>query len=337
MKYGEESLSGKTILITGGAGFIGSNLAFYFQENHPGSKIVVFDTFRSGETFSNGNLKSFGHFKNLIGFKGEVISGDINDPVAMRKLKNDYKFDYIFHEAAISDTTVLEQNLMIKTNVNAFKNLLDLAVEHGANMIYASSAATYGDAPSPQKVGNEQPNNAYGFSKLMMDNIARDYMEENPDISIVGLRYFNAYGPREFFKNKTASTVVQFGHQILSGKKPKLFEGSDKILRDFIYIGDVLQANVKAMHPKKSGIYNVGTGKARSFQDICDILQREMGIEYGAEYIPNPYIGRYQFHTEADIDDTKKWLDYEPKYSLEEGIKEYIPEIKRLYSSEVKK
>lgn len=335
MKYTEMDLNDKTILITGGAGFIGANLAFHFQENYPNAKIVVFDLFRSGETFSNGNLKSFGHFKNLLGFKGEVISGDINDQKAIQKLENDYNFDYIFHEAAISDTTVLEQDLMIKTNVNAFKDLLDLAVKHGANMIYASSAATYGDAPSPQKLGTEAPNNAYGFSKLMMDNIAKEYMKTQNKISIVGLRYFNVYGPREFFKNKTASTVIQFGHQLLAGNTPKLFEDSDKILRDFIYIEDVIQANVQAMHPKKSGIFNVGTGKARSFQDICDILQKELELDLGSEYIPNPYIGRYQFHTEADISTTQELLGYQPRFELEEGIKAYMPEIKAIYSNEV--
>lgn len=335
MTYTDIDLNDKTILITGGAGFIGANLAFHFQENYPDAKIVVFDLFRSGETFSNGNLKSFGHFKNLLGFKGEVVSGDINDQKAIQKLENDYNFDYIFHEAAISDTTVLEQDLMIKTNVNAFKDLLDLAVKHGANMIYASSAATYGDAPSPQKLGTEAPNNAYGFSKLMMDNIAKEYMKIQNKISIVGLRYFNVYGPREFFKNKTASTVIQFGHQLLAGKTPRLFEGSDKILRDFIYIEDVIQANVQAMHPKNSGIFNVGTGKARSFQDICDILQKELGLDLGTEYIPNPYIGRYQFHTEADISTTQELLGYQPRFELEEGIKAYIPEIKSIYNSEV--
>ena len=105
-----------------------------------------FDLFRSGETFSNGNLKSFGHFKNLLGFKGMVISGDINDKEALKNLEENYKFDYIFHQAAISDTTAQEQDLMIKTNVNAYEDLLKIAVKHKANMVYASSAATYGDS-----------------------------------------------------------------------------------------------------------------------------------------------------------------------------------------------
>jgi len=335
MRYIDDNLQDKTILITGGAGFIGSNLAFYFQNNHPDAKVVVLDKFRSGETFSNGNLKSFGHFKNLIGFKGEVISGDINDKELLNYLKENYKFDYIFHEAAISDTTVAEQDLMIQTNVNAYKDLLDIALKHKANMIYASSAATYGDSDT-FKVGCESPNNVYGFSKVMMDNITFDYLKNDLDISIVGLRYFNVYGPREFFKNKTASTVVQFGHQLLKGEKIKLFEGSDKILRDFIYIEDVVQANIKAMKPKESGVFNVGTAKARSFQSIADILQKELGIKRDYEYIKNPYIGQYQFFTEADITRTKEALNYDPRYSLEDGIKEYIPEIKRLFESEVK-
>ncbi|MDD5401295.1 MAG: ADP-glyceromanno-heptose 6-epimerase [Sulfurimonas sp.] len=336
MKYIENSLKNKTILITGGAGFIGSNLAFYFQENHPEARVVVLDSFRSTELLSNGNLKSFGHFKNLIGFRGEVISGDINDKDLLLNLETNYKFDYIFHEAAISDTTALEQDLMIRTNVNAYKDLLDLALKHGANMIYASSAATYGNALSPQRVGYESPQNVYGFSKLCMDNLSREYMGKS-DSKIVGLRYFNVYGAREYFKNTTASMILQFGHQILSGKNPRLFENSDKILRDFIYIEDIIQANIKAMNPKESGIFNVGTGKARSFQDIVDILQNELGTTLPCEYIPNPFVGSYQFHTEADISTTKEALGYEPCFEMEEGIQAYVGEIRRIYEQEVKK
>jgi len=265
MKHIENTLEGKTILITGGAGFIGSSLAFYFQQNHPDAKVVVLDSFRSGEKLSNGNLKSFGHFKNLLGFKGEIISGDINDKDLLLQLETDYKFDYIFHEAAISDTTAQEQDLMIKTNVNAYKDLLELAIAHNANMIYASSAATYGNADSPQKVGNESPQNVYGFSKLSMDNLSREYMQKS-DITIVGLRYFNVYGPREYFKNTTASMVLQFGHQLLAGKNPRLFEDSDKILRDFIYIEDIIQANIKQCIQSRAESIMWGQEKLEAFK-----------------------------------------------------------------------
>jgi ADP-L-glycero-D-manno-heptose 6-epimerase len=335
MKYNNIDFNNKTILITGGAGFIGSNLAFYFQNNFPHSKIIVLDKFRSTKTLSNGNLESFGHFKNLLGFKGIVISGDINNVQTIKDIQENYSFDYIFHEAAISDTTVIEQDLMIETNVNAYEKLLQMAIKHNANMIYASSAATYGDSQRFE-VGYEQPNNVYGFSKLMMDNISNSYIKKGVDISIVGLRYFNVYGQKEFYKNKTASTVIQFAHQILAGNAPKLFKGSDKILRDFIYIDDVIQANILACEPKQSGIYNVGTGLARSFQDISDIVQDELGTNYKTEYIPNPYIGSYQFFTQANIETTKENLGYEPKFSLEDGIKAYLDEIKKIYESEVK-
>ena len=265
MKYIDDELKNKTILITGGAGFIGSNLAFYFQENHPDAKVVIVDSFRSGETLSNGNLKSFGHFKNILGFKGEIISGDINDKDLLLNLEINYKFDYIFHEAAISDTTALEQDLMIKTNVNAYKDLLNLAVKHNANMIYASSAATYGNAASPQKVGRESPQNVYGFSKLSMDYLSREYMQTS-DISIVGLRYFNVYGGGEYFKNTTASMILQFGHQILAGKNPRLFEDSDKILRDFIYIEDIIQAMLKRCKRSKVGYTMLEQGGQEVFK-----------------------------------------------------------------------
>jgi len=333
MIYNDIDFNNKTILITGGAGFIGSNLAFYFQDFFPEAKVVIFDIFRSEETFSNGNLKSFGHYKNLIGFHGDILCGDLNSAKDLALL-NTYNFDYIFHEAAISDTRVYDQEIIMQTNVNSFYSILEMAKENHAKLIYASSAATYGSLPSPQTVGKESPENPYGFSKYAMDQIAYRYMKEYPQMHIVGLKYFNVYGAREFFKDKTASTVIQFGHQILSGKAPRLFEGSDKIVRDFVYIKDVIQANIKACKAKKSGVYNVGTGKPRSFQDIADILQKELGTNYSTEYFPNPFTG-YQMHTQAEVQSSKEYLDYTPRWELEEGIREYISEIKRIYIEEV--
>jgi len=333
MIYNNTDYNNKTILITGGAGFIGSNLAFYFQDNYPNSRVVVFDCFRSDATFANGNLQSFGHYKNLVGFTGDVICGNINNKSDLALL-DDYKFDYIFHQAAISDTRVYDQEIVMKTNVNSFYDLLNKAKKDNAVMVYASSAATYGSLPSPQTVGKENPENPYGFSKYAMDQIAYRYSHENPDMVIVGLKFFNVYGPREYYKAKTSSTVIQFGHQILDGKAPILFEGSDQILRDFINIEDVVQANIKACNPKQNGVYNVGTGNPRSFQDIADILQKELGTNLGTKYIPNPYDG-YQMHTQADISTSRADLGFEPVVSLEEGIKTYIPEIKRLHGTDI--
>jgi len=330
MVYSDANFNNKTILISGGAGFIGSNLAFYFQENYPESKIVVFDCFRSEATFSNGNLQSFGHYKNLIGFTGDIICGNINNPTDLEILNN-IKFDYIFHQAAISDTRVYDQEIVMRTNINSFYWFLEKAKNDNATLVYASSAATYGSMPSPQKIGFESPDNPYGYSKYAMDQIAAKYSSLNRNTKIVGLKFFNVYGSREYFKGKTSSMVIQLGHQILNGHAPRLFEGSDKILRDFIFIDDVIQANIKACESTNSGVFNVGTGIPRSFQNIADILQKELGCNYGTEYFPNPYSG-YQTHTQADISLSEENFNFKPNFSLEKGIKEYIPYIKEMFN-----
>ena len=333
MKYSNNNFNNKSILITGGAGFIGSNLAFYLQENYPNSKIVVFDCFRNEEKFPNGNLKTFGHYKNLIHFKGEVICGNINNKSDLAIL-NDYKFDYIFHHAAVSDTRVYDQQLIMQTNVNSFYAILEIAKKDGAVIVYASSAATYGSLPSPQTEGVESPENPYGFSKLLMDQIAIRFSYQNPDMTIVGLRFFNVYGPKEFYKAKTSSMVIQLGHQILEGKAPRLFKNSKEILRDFIYIEDVVQANIKACNTKCNGTFNIGSGLPRSFQDIADILQKELRTNLGTEYFSNPFKD-YQMLTQANISSAITNFDFKPTFSLELGIKSYLPEIKRLFGENI--
>ena len=229
---------------------------------------------------------------------------------------------------------VYNQEIIMQTNVHSFHRLLKIAKNNDAVMVYASSAAVYGNSQSPQTVGKENPENPYGYSKYVMDQIAYQYANENPDMTIAGLRFFNVYGPREYYKAKTSSMVIQLGHQILDGKAPRLFEGSDQIMRDFINIDDVLQANIKACNPKSNGTFNVGTSAPRSFQDVADISQKELGTDLGTEYFPNPYEG-YQFHTQADITQSKEILNFTPEFSLEQGIKAYIPEIKRLHGQDI--
>nr|QGT50148.1 ADP-L-glycero-D-manno-heptose-6-epimerase [uncultured Helicobacter sp.] len=327
MKYIYDDLAGKKILITGGAGFIGSNLAFYFQKHHPLAKVYVFDKFRSDERFSNGHFKSLGHFQNLIGFKGEIIIGDINNPQDLALLEN-REFDYIFHQAAISDTTVLDQELIMKTNHIAFLKLLKIAQKHNALMVYASSAGTYGNSPAPNVVGTgEVPENAYGFSKLCMDESVRKILAEDPQRRIIGLRYFNVYGHNEFHKGQTASMILQLGLQAIKNKKVRLFKHGEQ-KRDFVYIKDVIQANVKAIEAPVSGIYNIGSGNARSFNDIVSCLKAHLG-EFEVEYFDNPY-SFFQNHTEADISLNEEYLSYIPRFTLEDGIKQYIDEIKAI-------
>ncbi|NPA14550.1 MAG: ADP-glyceromanno-heptose 6-epimerase [Aquificae bacterium] len=300
------------ILITGGAGFIGSNLTLELQKRYPDAEIVVIDNFTSG------------YFKNLIPFKGEFLSGDISDRDFWDYLGKNYKFDVVFHQAAITDTTVSDQNLMVKVNTNAFKYLLDTAINRwGAKVIYASSAAVYGNCPAPMKEeGCLRPENVYGYSKLAMDNITKKYLRLYPEAQIVGLRYFNVYGPREAHKGKFASMVYQLAVKMARGQRPRLFKWGEQ-KRDFVYVKDVLQANLLAMEKPVRGIFNVGSGKARSFNELVAILNKELGTNLEIEYFDNPY-DFYQNYTEADLTKSRQILGYNPRWSLEEGVRDYI-------------
>ncbi|BCD48155.1 ADP-glyceromanno-heptose 6-epimerase [Helicobacter suis] len=316
MPYIPDTLENTTIVITGGAGFIGSNLALYFQKHHPKARVIVVDKFR------DPSLSSLGHFKNLIGFKGEIITADITQDLSALEEIN---FNYLFHLAAISDTTCLNQELVMQTNHQAFLKLLKIAQNKGARVIYASSAAVYGNTNAPNRVGlNEVPENVYGFSKLCMDRSTLAFETSTP---IVGLRYFNVYGPGEFYKGKTASMILQLGLQALQNKEVKLFEFGEQ-QRDFVYIEDVIQASVKAMVANQVGVYNVGYGKSHSYNTIVEILQQELG-DFKTTYIKNPY-PFFQNHTCADIQSTHLDLDYTPNYNLASGIKAYLPTIKKL-------
>jgi len=187
----------KHILITGGAGFIGSNLALEIQNRFPEARVTVIDDFRSG------------NFKNLLGFKGEVLAFDVAQKEWLEIFK-DRPLDTIFHLASITDTTVLDERKMIFDNVEGFRNVLELASRKKAEVIYASSAAVYGSQNTPMKEEDAgKPNNIYGFSKWAMDQLTASY-ESKSSLSppkIVGLRYFNVFGPGEFHKGAAASMI----------------------------------------------------------------------------------------------------------------------------------
>ncbi|MGC9286837.1 MAG: ADP-glyceromanno-heptose 6-epimerase [Hydrogenobaculum sp.] len=307
----------RRFLITGGAGFIGSRIALRLQELYPKAYILIVDNFSSG------------HFKTLYGFKGDVLEGDIKDKELWDYLKKEYtSFEAVFHNGAITDTTVLDQKFMMDVNTNSMKYIMDACIKWDAKLIYASSAGVYGNTKAPMKEDEGLiPENVYGFSKLMADNLVKNKMEEYPSFKAVGFRYFNVYGMGEQYKGKTASMIYQLAMQMKSGKNPRLFKyGEQK--RDFVYIEDVLQANIKALERyDATGIFNVGYGKARSFNDIVNILNKLMGTNYEVEYFDCPY-EFYQNYTEADISSIKQKLGYEPKYDLESGIEHYLKSLK---------
>jgi ADP-L-glycero-D-manno-heptose 6-epimerase len=305
--------SSPNLLITGGAGFIGSNLTLALQEKFPNARLTVIDDFRSG------------NFKNLTGYRGDFVAQNLatldwreqfGDPAAAA-------FDAIFHLASITDTTLHDQFVQVHDNVESFRRLLTFARSTKTRVIYASSASTYGAVTQPSIESNgAAPANAYSFSKVIMDNIARQAATESPDWIIIGLRYFNVYGPREAHKGIPASMIYHLARQIKSGQRPRIFEHGEQ-KRDFVYVKDAVDGSIRALNAQASGIYNVGSGQARSFNELVDVLNNCLGTNFEADYIDNPH-AHYQNFTQADLTNARSALGYEPRFRLEDGVRDYM-------------
>ena len=289
-------------LVTGGAGFIGSNLALELERQ--GNEVVVVDNMLSGNK------------KNLSGFKGTFIEQDVSENFEINE-----KFDVIFHQAAITDPRHPNDEETYKKNIEGFKNIISLAKKNNAKLIYASTAGLYGNGPIPMKEDQEKEIlSVYGKSKLEMDNIAEKLFDK---MHIVGLRYFNVFGPREAYKGRPASMIYHLAKQIKANKNPRLFKWGEQ-KRDHIYVKDVVDATIKAMH-KKSGIYNIGTGIATTFNDLVKILNEVLGKNLEPEYFDMPYDPKtYQSDTQADTTKTEKFLGFKAKWLLKKGIEDYI-------------
>ncbi len=295
-------------LVTGATGFIGSNIAKALEK--AGNEVVVADLDTSRKS------------ANLAGFKGKIIEADLSEPDFWRGLTE--TFDAVSHQASCTDTTVTDEVYMMKHNYKSFLYLMDWAQKNSVPVIYASSAAVYGNAPTPQKLGrNENQLNIYGRSKLAMDKLARKIISSRRLPKLIGLRYFNVYGPGEAHKGKMASMVYKLAQQIKNGKRPRIFFDGEQ-QRDQIYIDDVVRANILACEaqPKASGIYNVGSGSASSFNEIIRELNNVLCTNLDPDYFGNPY-SFYQNHTLADISETEKSLGYKPEFSLAKGIMDY--------------
>ncbi|HSA01464.1 MAG TPA: ADP-glyceromanno-heptose 6-epimerase [Candidatus Paceibacterota bacterium] len=304
----------KNILVTGGAGFIGSNLVLALQERYPDSYLVVVDDFRSGD------------FRNLRGYRGDVVAADVSRLDWQSQFK-DVQFDVIFHEASITDTTEHDQRLQVHDNVEGFRRLLEYATPHQMPVVYASSAATYGQGSGRMKEDQAPaPANVYAFAKVQLDNLARQYARRHPSWRIVGVRYFNVYGPREAHKKAAASMVYQLYCQMKAGRRPRVFRAGEQ-KRDFVYVKDVVAATISAVNAPASTVYNVGSGQPISFNQVIAELNKCLGTQLEPEYIENPYENFYQTHTEADLTLIHRDLKYQPRKPAE-GIADYVALLK---------
>lgn len=295
------------VLVSGGAGFIGSNVVRLLEEK--GAQTFILDNFSSAD------------FKNLEETKASVICADVSDGAILKRLP---KVDAVIHEAAITETTLKDDTKMLTVNYNGFKNVLNFCLRKKIKLVYASSASVYGDGPSPMKESQKpKPLNTYAYSKYLCDCLAQKFFKNKNTPLIVGLRYFNVYGPGECHKKSAASMIYQLYFQMKENKQPRIFKyGEQK--RDFIYVKDVARITVECLSLKRSGIFNVGTGIARSFNDIIAALNKALNKDLKPDYFDNPYLGVYQDFTEADITLFKKNFKIPPQFSLEEGIQDYV-------------
>ena len=311
--------SSPNIAVTGGAGFIGSNLTLALQEKIPDVRLTVIDDFRSGD------------FKNLEGYRGDFVAANLAT-LDWREQFGDEKFDAIFHLASITDTTNHDQFEQVHDNVESFRRLLNFARPTRTRVVYASSASTYGPASEASVESNgAAPANIYAFSKTVMDNIALREAMDATEWIVIGLRYFNVYGPREAHKGVPASMIYHLSKQMKAGQRPRIFkQGEQK--RDFVYVKDVVEGSILALEATKSGIYNLGCGQARSFNELVDVLNKCLGTKLQPDYIDNPH-AHYQNFTEADLRKVREGLGYQPQFPLEAGVRDYM---KWLYPEERK-
>jgi len=295
-------------LVTGAAGFIGSNLALALAE--AGHEVTALDDFTSGD------------FANLQGFPGDFVAADLSDTAAWADRVGEV--DTIFHQAAITDTTVTDQRRMLRANVEAFRLLLRWAAQRGVKtVIYASSAGIYGDGARPMREdAAPRPLNVYAFSKRVMEKLAADFVRAEPKMRVVGLRYFNVFGPRERFKKAAASMIWQLALQMRAARRPRVFEFGEQS-RDHIYVKDVVRANMLAAQKAPSGVYNVCTGAKTDFNEIIRHLNAVLGTKLAAEYFKNPY-GFYQNETLGDPALALRAFGFQTEFTVEKGIQDYL-------------
>lgn len=322
------------IIVTGGAGFIGSNIVKTLNAQGR-TDIIVVDDLSDGRQFYNISDCDIADYLDKNDFIHRVqIDDSLLDDV-----------DVVFHEGACSSTTEWDGKFMMENNYEYSKILLHACLEKGIPYLYASSASVYGGSEVfKEERCHEKPLNVYGYSKWQFDQYVRQLQRTYPNDTfpsqVVGFRYFNVYGPREKHKGSMASVAFHFNNQIKQNGICKLFGETSGYAageqhRDFVFVGDVVKVNLWFWkNPKQSGIFNLGTGKCQSFNAVADAVikwhaekgKSEKSAHAKKEYIPFPehLKGAYQSFTEADISLLRSVGYTDEFYNVEQGVFEYL-------------
>jgi len=321
-------------IVTGAAGFIGSNIVKALNERGI-TKIIAVDNLARADKFKNLVDCDIADYLDKEDFFEQLTAGVFDGSVSA-----------ILHEGACSDTMETDGRYMMDNNFRYSMTLLDWCLDQKVQFLYASSAATYGGSSEfKEERAYESPLNVYGYSKFLFDQIVRQRLPK-AESQVVGFRYFNVYGPRESHKGRMASVAFHHYNQFRANRKVKLFEGCDGYAngdqkRDFVYVGDVAKVNLFFLdHPETSGIFNLGTGRAQSFNELAVATVNSCrGLE-GApqqslpalleqgfiEYIdfPEALKGKYQSFTRADLSKLRAAGYEAPFASVEEGVADYV-------------
>jgi len=309
------------IVVTGGAGFIGSSIVWRLNTSNR-DDIIIVDSLGTDEKW-----------KNLVGLN--FIDFILKDDFVKLLESSSMKIDAIIHMGANSSTTEKDAGSLLRDNFEYTKKLAEHCLRNNLRFIYASSAATYGDGSlrfddSESGIYHLRPLNMYGYSKALFDLWA---VKKGMLSKIVGLKYFNVYGPNEYHKGDMRSVVHKAFEQISQTGKVRLFKSAKQKykdgeqMRDFIYIKDAVDMTLFFLDNKnKNGLYNVGTGKARTWNDLVAALFKAISKPLNIEYIelPSHLLDKYQYYTEAKIDKILREGYSKPLTSLEDGIIDYV-------------